>query len=242
VSRIGIVVALPQEAGMWTTVRPSCGDLLALSPDLHLVVSGIGGSNARDAATRLLAMHCDALVSWGTAGALRPDLHSGQLVVADRIIDAGGERLNPDPTWAQRVVARLAPHGEVLVAGVAETDRILDSVQGKRALGAAGGAAIVDMESAAVARVAAKHGIPLLVLRAVADELDMVIPASIVVATDAQGRVRVSRLLMRLLGHPPEWFDVWRLGRAFGRARRSLKTAARSLRPDLAHLASSPDS
>jgi hypothetical protein len=92
---------------MWTTVRPSCGDLLALSPDLHLVVSGIGGANAQAAATRLLEMNCDALVSWGTAGALHPDLRSGQLVVADQITDTSGERLTPDPAWAQRVVARL---------------------------------------------------------------------------------------------------------------------------------------
>jgi adenosylhomocysteine nucleosidase len=240
VSHIGIVVALPQEAGMWTTVRPSCGDLLALSPDLHLVVSGIGGANAQAAATRLLEMNCDALVSWGTAGALHPDLRSGQLVVADQITDTSGERLTPDPAWAQRVVARLASHGEVLVAGVAGTNRILDSVQAKRALGAASGAAIVDMESAALARVAAKHGIPLLVLRAVVDELDTVIPASIMAATDAQGRVRIARLSMRVLGRPPEWLGVWRLGRAFGRARRSLGTAARSLRPDLALFASSP--
>lgn len=224
---------------MWSAARLRIGDQRALSPHLHLGVSGIGAANARAAAIGLLDAGCEALVSWGTAGALRPDLRSGQLVMADQVVDVHGERLIPDRDWAQRVMSRLGTRAEVLVAGVAGTDRILNSAEAKQSLGAASAAAIVDMESTELARVAAERGIPLLVLRAVVDEIDMVIPGSIIAATDASGRVNTVRLLLRLLGQPSDWLGVWRLARAFGHAHRSLETAARCLRPDFAFVSRS---
>lgn len=233
-SRIGIVVALPQEAGMWTAARLRRGDLVELSPELRLAVSGVGGANAEKAARQLLAAGCDALVSWGTAGALSQDLRRGQLVVGKRIADADGNVLATDEAWAQRAARRLSPHAGVLVTDVASASHILGSMQDKQSLATLSGADIVDMESAALARIAAREGIPLLVLRAVVDELDATIPPSVIAATDTEGHVRMPRLLARLLIRPGEWASLLHMAHAFGQARRSLAQAAGLLGPDLA--------
>lgn len=233
-SRIGIVTALPLEARAWTGDRARGENLLEITPDLYLAVSGMGGANAERAARRLLDSGCDALVSWGTGGALRRGLRSGTVVVADRVIDerALSHRLAPD--WSRRVFERLGHATEVLNAPVAGAGRILDGPHEKQRLGSVTGAAIVDMESAALACLAGQRGIPLLVVRAVVDELEVTIPSSVIAATGPDGRLHLPRLLLRLVVSPNEWTPLNRLRHGFARAHQGLKRATVALLPDLA--------
>jgi len=97
----------------------------------------------------------------------------------------------------------------------------------KRELGAATGAIAVDMESAAIAAVAAAHGLPFLAVRTIADPLSMRLPEAVTVALNPRGDVRLGTLLSHVLQNPPEMFELVRLGRAFGAAVTTLRRVRR---------------
>jgi 4-hydroxy-3-methylbut-2-enyl diphosphate reductase len=103
----------------------------------------------------------------GVAGGLDPDLRPGDVVVASEVRDAKGRYVL---RAAAPLVAELNRLGIRAVAGpVVSCDHIVTSSTERRRL-AATGAKAVDMESASVVRaLAAEHGIPVAVVRVVAD-------------------------------------------------------------------------
>jgi adenosylhomocysteine nucleosidase len=79
---------------------------------------------------------------------------------------------------------------------------VLADPAAKRAAHAATGAAIVDLESGAVARVAARHGLPFAVVRAVCDPAARALPPLALAALDPRGRIGAGRIVGSLLRHP----------------------------------------
>jgi len=97
-----------------------------------------------------------ALVSVGLAGACDPALRVGDIVRAGEVIDSGtGERYSNSQF---RQVLATTPE----IASVAE----------KRRLYSAYGAAAVDMEAAAVARIALGHGLHFQAIKVISDEIE----------------------------------------------------------------------
>ena len=92
----------------------------------------------------------------------------------------------------------------------------------KQALFAATGAAGVDLESAAVARVAARHRLPFAVLRAVCDPAQLSLPPLALVALDGEGRIGAARVLASLAARPWQIVALLRLARAAAAARAAL--------------------
>jgi adenosylhomocysteine nucleosidase len=80
----------------------------------------------------------------------------------------------------------------------------------------------VDMESAAVARVATAEGIPFSSVRTIADPLNMSFPNAVTIAMNPRGDVRLAVLLGHLVRHPGETGSLIALGRAFGAAVKTL--------------------
>jgi 4-hydroxy-3-methylbut-2-enyl diphosphate reductase len=128
---------------------------------------GMGLAKAEASARRLSATTTPpaAVVVAGLGGALAPGLGPGDVVVADRLVDADGNevaRLASGPLLA----GELRRQGlRACVGTVMSTDHIVTGNQ--RATLAALGADVVDMESTALAK--ADWGAPLAVLRAVSD-------------------------------------------------------------------------
>ena len=89
------------------------------------------------------------------------------------------------------------------------------------------GAIGVDMESAAVAAVAQKRGIPFIVVRAVADGVETTIPQSALNAFDEFGRLNFLKLIQGFVRHPSELFALFRIGRSYHAAQRTLSAVAR---------------
>lgn len=177
------------------------------------------GTEPETAARALLAAGATRLVSFGLAGGLDPALPPGTLVLATEVI-ADGQCWPTDPAWAAAFPqAHRAP-----VLGVVEP---LTSRAAKAAAFARTGAVAVDMESGAVARVAAQAGVPLLVLRAVADPAGQAVPAAALRCLDGQGRLRPRAALAALALHP------WAMGRLAWQARAGMK-ALRGVIPRLA--------
>jgi adenosylhomocysteine nucleosidase len=166
---------------------------------LTLAQSGIGKVNAAAAATLLAARFgAHALVFSGVAGALDPALEVGSVLLADALaihdygyvtggrftptasglIPIGAPRLSaPVPVSAEVVrtldrlraavqpkLARCVRRGSIVTA-----DYFLNCGETRERLRAELGADAIDMESGAVAQVAAGWGVPLYVIRTVSD-------------------------------------------------------------------------
>jgi hypothetical protein len=132
------------------------------------------------------------------------------------------------------VHARLAAGGVQPQAGaVAGSDRILATAGDKRALLEASGAAAVDMESHAVAAVATAAGIPFLVLRAIADPADQVVPQVAREALRPDGAIRIRATFGGLLRQPGQLIALLRLARQSTVALAALRRGARFAGPRL---------
>jgi adenosylhomocysteine nucleosidase len=196
--------------------------------DVTVAFGGGSAERARSEAERLLAEGAAALVSFGLAGGLAPGLQTGDLVLPQTVCNARSASWSVDPVWRERVHIRLARGGVEPKAGVlVGSDRIVPTPSDKRALVEAVGALAVDMESHAVAAVAAEAKIPFLVLRAVADPADQVIPQVAREALRPDGRIRVRATFGGLLRQPGELIALLRLAQQSATAIISLRGGVR---------------
>lgn len=193
-----------------------------------IAVSGAGPHHAQRAAERLLACGVGRLANWGVAGALDAGLAPGDVLLPDRILYA------PDaPAFAADADAlacidhALAPYLHVRTGALWSADRPVASAADKQALAARSGALAVDMEAATVAAVAARADLPFIALKAICDPATRELPARIVRAMDAGSGGFSWRMLAAIMcGGPAAWRAARLLAQDFGRARRSLATAA----------------
>ncbi len=186
-----------------------------LARRLGLVMAGGGTSaGAAAAAGALLEQGAVCLISFGLAGGLDPALRAGDIVVPAIVLD-GGERLPAD----RGLLCRLGgPTCDVLVAA----SLIIATVAEKSALRAATGAAAVDMESGAVARVARDAAIPFAVVRAVCDPARRGLPPAALLALDQAGSIGLRRVLGSLAARPGQLSALLALARDAARARQAL--------------------
>ncbi len=202
-SRIGIVSALAVEARCLQGRRGLLGWRNALPAEAVLGVSGPGALCAQHMAEQLVAQGATELVSWGLAGGLGPEIAPGTLIAADRVVVAsGGAGYATDPSWRQRLLSALPRRVEVVEAPLFASESIAATSADKAALWRRYAAVAVDMESGAIACVASRHRLPLLVLRVVVDPADMALPSALANLMARDGGVRLSRLVGLLIRRP----------------------------------------
>lgn len=223
--RVGVIVAMAWEAHCLGHRESPVGSA-SLGADADLHVSGIGKDRARRAAEALVEAGATGLLSCGVAGGLDPDLTPGAVVLADTVIDASGTPWPTDHEWRETFAQRAAParQGAVFCSDAP----VADSTE-KAGLYARYRACAVDMESAAIARVAAHHGLPFAVLRVIVDPAWLSIPPSVLHTLDGGGEVRTARLVRGLLRHPSETAPLVRLAFCRRRAGAALGMLARQL-------------
>lgn len=226
-SRVGIVAALATEARALSATVPHRGTPGLLDDGALLIVSGIGTAAASAAALALLRQGADALLSFGLAGGLDPTLPAGRIFLPAGVLAADHGSFQTSPAWQARVAGALAQFlpvtdGSLLTSLVAVT-----SIKDKEALFRDTGARAVDMESAAVAHVAAVHRLPFLVARVIVDTATDALPGSVMAASQS-GAFQAWRLMTALARTPGEIIDLIRLARRFRAARSSLRALGRS--------------
>jgi adenosylhomocysteine nucleosidase len=229
----GIVVALPEEIVTLTSKRIDKGHCVFISDKILVACAGMGQANAAAAAELLIAKGASQLISWGCAAALEPSLQAGDLTLADRLLDADNEEIRVNPDWLDHAKTVFGetftdPREQaVLHTGLlTESNTVVTSGKAKKQLHAFTGALALDMESSAVAKVAQKHSLPFLAIRAIADTAGMGLPEAVVYATNADGEVAIGKLLGYLLLHPAQLPSLIKLGLYFNKAKQTLKQAA----------------
>jgi adenosylhomocysteine nucleosidase len=233
-SATGVVAALEFEAQSLGTRRHRADGLGSLRDGSLLRVSGVGGDNAARAARELVAAGAGALLSWGVAGGLDPALSCGAVLLPAEVLrPASADKLLPPQRyatcrmWRERVAAALQLHAPA--AGALLTSALpVAAADLKVRLFRDTGAVAVDMESAAVAQVAAEHELPFITLRVVLDTASVSLPGS-VMRTLEPGNAGRSGLwrAVALLGAPADWGALLRLAAAYRLARRALLDCAR---------------
>ena len=191
-----------------------------------------GASSARAAAVaeQLSAAGAKALISFGVAGGLAPALPPGSLILAESLITTSGEELPTDSAWRERLLAESATRNLDLVNGpMLGSDRAVGGRAAKRSQHEETGALAVDMESHAVARVAAAQGLPFIALRAIADPVDRALPRAVQGIVGVDGRPRTAPLVLGLCRRPWELRALLVLNRDFRQALDALAQAATTL-------------
>ena len=220
---IGVITGLVTEA--------KC--LPRSTPDgvLRVRISGARTERAEALANDLLSEGCRALVSFGVAGGLRSDLRAGDLLLPDIVITTEGIRWPVNPEWRASLAATL-PAGSAPAGGaVAGSVKLISTIEEKRQLEGATGAAAVDMESQAVARIAARNAVPFLVVRAIADPANVALPPWLTNCIDSDGETRLSSVLGALRRRPQDVLPLFGIARQNRRALATLGRVAPLLGP-----------
>jgi adenosylhomocysteine nucleosidase len=148
-----------------------------------------------------------AVLSAGFSGALTDSLQTGDVVLATEVVDADGGRW--PATWPEELPAgewRPPLHRHPVLA----VPRLVGTPDEKRALGEQTGAAAVDMESAAWARLCAGRGVPFGCVRVILDDLRTPLsPRLLTLLSD--GRVAPLRVLAAVARSPGLVRELWQL-------------------------------
>ncbi|HEV2700151.1 MAG TPA: hypothetical protein VGV09_00865 [Steroidobacteraceae bacterium] len=215
----GIVAALQAEA---RTLDPLPNDRL-------VALSGMGPQAAARAAQDLVAAGAQGLLSFGLAGALDPKLAAGAVVMPQCVIDGAGGAYTPYGPWRDRLAAQAAAIADaaMVVGGtLLSVAQPLSSVAAKSQARSRTNACAVDMESFAIAEVAARLGVRFAIARVVIDGAADALPLSVIHATGPYGAVNLPRLVAGLVSTPGDLLTLMRLPRRYRAALRTLRALA----------------
>jgi adenosylhomocysteine nucleosidase len=224
---VGLIIALPAEAHSIGVRGIGIGECTRWRNG-WVAVSGMGPHNAMRAAERLLACGVARLANWGVAGALTPDLASGDVLIPDHVCymrdDPG---FATDTGLATQLVELLSASLRVRRGILWSTPQPVATTAEKRALATRSHALAVDMEAAPIAAVAARAKLPFVAVKAICDPIDRELPAAMASALEGADRGWSLRMVSAIaLGGPATWRAARALSHDFRRARRSLATAA----------------
>jgi len=231
--RLGIVTGLRDEAAIAeNAVEAALEATAARGRDgVDVACLGPGSDAAATVARTLIECGARALLSFGYAGGCDPALPAGTAIIATGIRPPGGEMLWCNREWRRRLHGLLL--GNVLLeeGAIYGADAPVASARAKQELFWGAGTSAVDMESAAVAGVAAAGGIPFLALRVIVDAADLTLPPTALAGVTAEGSTAPRAVLGSLLHRPQDLPGLARLGLAHREAARALARAAAAAAP-----------
>jgi adenosylhomocysteine nucleosidase len=200
--RVGIITAMATEVGPlirdWRRTSAEYGGRryqFFEKDDAVLVCGGIGHEAGRRAAEAVIeCARPEMLIATGLAGGLKPEWTLGRTMLAAEVVDEATGK-------------RFATAGGT---GAVVSSREIARADKKRELALRFAADVVDMEGAAVAEVAGRHGLPFLAVKAVSDEMDFELPP-LQPFVDEQGRFQAARFTMWAAWHPQWWPTIAQL-------------------------------
>jgi len=237
-SRVAIIAAMPAELKPltrgWRHERSNGVDLWRWSFDGGEWIAACAGAGVDRAAKAFAEVEksgeLDSVISTGWAGALRGELESGQAYDVSTVIDARtGERFRTPyadglADGTPRSQNRDLGHPDLWlitnakVADAAEKQRLASTYQ----------AALVDMEAAAIARLARMRGIPFYCIKGISDGYGDQLPDfNRFISND--GQFQLLRFVFFALVRPWHWRALIRMGENISRAARSIAASVLDL-------------
>jgi adenosylhomocysteine nucleosidase len=217
--RVAIIAALPGELKPlvrdWQSIPTNVSGVrrwsLSQGTDTWIAVCAGMGSEAALRAYAAAAKDgpLDMLISIGWAGALSAEIEPGTAHIPTGVIDAQtGEQFSL--TQGKRKWRMVT------------TARVADATEKARLAATYPGAALVDMEAATIARLAAAHNIPILCVKGVSDAAGAVLP-DLNPFIDARGQMNMPRFLVHIAIRPKYWPSLIHLGQNSARAATAMR-------------------
>lgn len=221
--KTGVISALRAEAACLTGKAFTAGSPLGIQDPLLLVLSGMGKERVAAAIDALLAENAAALVSFGTAAAIAPGLKPGDLVIPGKIQLAGGQTVDINCPWRDRVLSHLQECPLTVQQGtLLHVDKPVNETTDKQRLHQQSGAIALDMESGLVVTAAQEKKRATLVLRVIIDDVDTRLPPAVITSTDEFGDIMIKPLLWNILKNPFLLPALISLGRHFSKAKTTM--------------------
>ncbi|BCS51733.1 hypothetical protein [Geobacter sp. SVR] len=180
--------------------------------DIELIETGMGMLNAGWGALALAGQRPDLMISTGFGGGILPGLAVGDVVMAGQVLHWVGDGFEAVPVG----LYGLNSMAEVLslpCGTFISCDAILDKTSLLPLLPSGANYPVVEMETAAVARVAAAQGIPFLGLRSISDPWDEELAFSIDDFCDETKRIRIIKVIATIIRRPGIVPQLLRLAR-----------------------------
>ncbi|HML10416.1 MAG TPA: hypothetical protein VK432_06105 [Stellaceae bacterium] len=195
-----------------------------------VVGAGDHGRTVRVVEEAAAAAEC--LVSFGIAGALKPGLRAGNIILSTEIIDDDRRWLSSDRLRPR--ISELAKQIGAIEGPVLGARAVLATKADKRRAWRESGAIAVDLESVVVARAAAALGIPFVVLRAIADPAVRELPPAALVPLKDDGTPALGQVLASVVTRPRQLPTLLAVAREARQALHALVAPARALNQTLA--------
>jgi adenosylhomocysteine nucleosidase len=138
------------------------------------------------------------MLNFGFAGALSPGLKVGDIVSADRLLFYH-DGLFSEQQW---LTLLQEPVGQQVQGAFVTTSRITDKDFLAKRLPAGIRQAVVEMETAALAKVACTAGIPFMAIRAISDAADEKLGFTLDEFCDRELNVKIWRVLLTVAKKP----------------------------------------
>ncbi len=236
--KIGIITAMPEEtAAVLKKAESSVKNELKGRKVFHceiygheivLIEAGMGMLNAGWAATVLAVEQSDLIISTGFGGAILPGLSVGDVVAAQQLLHSstsGFEEIEVGIYGRNSIADSLGLSRGTFIS----CDVILDKKTLAKQLPDGTANPVVEMESAAVARVAGIQGIPFLGIRAISDPWNEELDFSINEFCDDSMKIRIPKVLATIVKRPKIIPQLIRLARTSSIAAKSLAVAMERL-------------
>lgn len=185
--------------------------------EVTVLLTGIGKTSAMNAMASIPLVAHDVCISTGLAGALRDDLHPGDVVIAGhaRTLD-DAVTASSDDSLRELAVSLAAKPVEVSFT----SDKIVSTALAKDELREQG--SIVEMESAHILAAAQPAQVPAVLVRAISDAADEDLPVDFARILDSRGHLKVGGLLKEVGLNPHRIPLLIQFGRRSRSAAKSL--------------------
>lgn len=175
---------------------------------VDFVVTGMGMENARRGTEAALSKEHQVCIGCGFAGALKPTLKIGDVIVARAVQELGKSKT----LECSRNLLMAASENRAIEARMfLTTNRVIGTSEEKQRLSPFADA--VDMESFATISVAKERNVSAVAVRVISDRLNEDMPAEIDATVDERGRVRIGGVVKHVAAHPLQIPALIRLGR-----------------------------
>lgn len=223
--KLGIIAALQQEFKTLIKGHNKLHQPVLLKKNISGIISGMGPENAKQAAHILTEKfpEIEAIISWGVAAGISPDLRTGDVVLPKHVIPVGAESMEINNPLLISLEQKLSKFSFVkLETRLAGTEELLIDAAAKKKLHQHTFAHVADMETAALFKFARTRDLNFAAIRAISDTSYDELPQCIANYTNQDGSVQLGGLLSEIVTNPVQWKHLIKVGMNFRKARKHL--------------------
>ena len=193
---------------------------------LLIARTGVGTRAMEDAVSYCIRHYNPGVcLNVGYCGGARPELVVGDIIIADRVVDAStSKEFIPSLNLVDEARRKCSDAGvRHVIGGLVTVDEVVSTPHEKAFIGTKFDVRALDMESFAFAHVCEERKVSYVVVRAVLDPMDMKLPPFEDIVDD-EGETSVFGAVKHLIKRPKDIFSIPRVEYCATQAREAIAT------------------